>query len=137
MLPSKSPLLELTQVLHLLRLVGAASLSWRVPDGKYSPPWIEGFKGKTKQLQVTPAVPGSANSLCHTSCTPCLGARRAPSAKRCAPAKAGMVQGLGRRRDTPPAVSLTFWVCCLRKQWECCNVCNASLARLFLSFFLH
>lgn len=32
MLPSKSSLLELTHVLHLLGLAGAASLSWRVPE---------------------------------------------------------------------------------------------------------
>lgn len=108
-------------------------------DGKYSPSWIEGSTGKQSNCRWAPAVPGSDKRLCHSSCSPCLGAglaRRASSAKTCAPSK-GSNGARVRDKKGHSSCSLTFWVCCLRKQWKCCNVCNASLARLFLRFFLH
>lgn len=145
MLPSKSSLPELTGVLHLLGLAGAASLSWRVPEqlmGSTQHHGLRAAMGKQNNCRGAPAVPGSDNSLCHTSCTPCPRAgtcnrvrqERCPSAERYAPSK-GRNGATVREEKGHPSCSLTFWVCCSRKQWKCCNVCKASLARLLLSFF--
>lgn len=104
----KSSLLELTGV-HLLSLAGAASLSWRVPEqlmGSTHHHGLRAFRGKKNcrwaaqclavpAARVTPPAPtaseqGEPGEL--------------PLCRDVFPAETGMVQGLGRRRDTHPAV---------------------------------
>lgn len=125
--PSKSSLLELTHVLHLLGLAGAASLSWRVPEQLIGSTHHHGglqWENKTtagEQGQclgvpracATPPAP-TASEQAHAAGS----ARRgSPSANRCALRK-GRNGARARVEKGHPSCNLTFWVCCLRKQME-------------------
>lgn len=102
-------------------------------DGKHSPSRIEGFQGKTKQSEQQQCLAVPAARLTPPAPLPRsrVSQESSPS-QRCVPSRGR--NGARVREKGHSSCNLTFWVCCLRKQWTCCNVCNAFLARLFLGF---
>lgn len=106
-------------------------------DGKHSPSWNE-LQGENKtsageHQQCLAVTAASVTPPAHTASEQGEPGE-APPLQRCAASK-GRNGARAREEKGHLSCNLTFWVCCLRKQWKCCNVCNASLARLFLSFF--